>query len=155
MAWPLRGKPNSEMARPRKGEPKERDPFAIALGANIKRARGTMTAKDLARQIGNYDPAQLSKVEGGLAVPRADVIAKIARVLDVSPADLYPGAIAARKPGSAAGAAETESRLPASLRDSLEALRTEVAAALEAARSAQATADEAKRLAQRRPPKIS
>ncbi len=42
-----------------------------------------MTQRDLSRAA-HYDLAQLSAIENGLAVPRADALQRIAEVLDVS-----------------------------------------------------------------------
>lgn len=42
-----------------------------------------MTQRDVSRKA-RYDLAQLSAVENGLAVPRADALRRIADVLDVS-----------------------------------------------------------------------
>lgn len=61
------------------------DVFPVELGANIRRFREErrMTQRDLSLGA-HYDPAQLSAVENGLAVPRADALRRIADVLDVS-----------------------------------------------------------------------
>jgi transcriptional regulator with XRE-family HTH domain len=81
------------------------DAFPAELGANIRRFREErrLTQRDLCRAA-QYDLAQLSAVERGLAVPRADALRRIADVLDVS-LDRLCG----RRTFKAAGA-ETESR---------------------------------------------
>lgn len=150
MALELGGKPMPQMGRPRTSAPVEKDPFAVALGGNIRRARddAKLTARELARRIG-YDPAQLSKVESGLAVPRSDTLAKIAREVNRSPGSLYPGQPEPITP-PAADAVGTGLRLPAELGSLIDEVRREALAASEAAEKAQATADEAMRLLQRR-----
>jgi transcriptional regulator with XRE-family HTH domain len=81
------------------------DAFPAELGANIRRYREErrLTQRDLCNAA-RYDLAQLSAVERGLAVPRADALSRIADVLDVS-LDRLCGRRATK-----AGAAETESR---------------------------------------------
>lgn len=61
------------------------DAFPTELGANIRRCREErrLTQRDLSRAA-HYDMAQLSAIENGLAVPRADALRRIADVLDVS-----------------------------------------------------------------------
>lgn len=61
------------------------DAFPIELGANIRRYREErrLTQRDVCRAA-QYDLAQLSAVERGLAVPRADALRRIADVLDIS-----------------------------------------------------------------------
>lgn len=61
------------------------DTFPTELGANIRRCREErrLTQRDLSLGA-RYDLAQLSAVENGLAVPRADALRRIADVLDVS-----------------------------------------------------------------------
>jgi transcriptional regulator with XRE-family HTH domain len=59
--------------------------FADELGTNIRRYREERHLTQ--RQLSNaarYDLAQLSAIENGLAVPRADALRRIADVLDVS-----------------------------------------------------------------------
>jgi transcriptional regulator with XRE-family HTH domain len=59
--------------------------FAGELGTNIRRYREERRLTQ--RQLSNaarYDLAQLSAIENGLAVPRADALRRIADVLDVS-----------------------------------------------------------------------
>lgn len=59
--------------------------FAAELGTNIRRYREQRSLTQ--RQLSNaarYDLAQLSAIENGLAVPRADALRRIADVLDVS-----------------------------------------------------------------------
>jgi transcriptional regulator with XRE-family HTH domain len=61
------------------------DSFPHELGANIRRYREErrFTQRDLSLAA-RYDLAQLSSVENGLAVPRADALRRIADALDVS-----------------------------------------------------------------------
>ncbi len=61
------------------------DAFPTELGANIRRCREErrLTQRDLSRAA-HYDLAQLSAIENGLAVPRADALHRIADVLEVS-----------------------------------------------------------------------
>ncbi|HEY9084412.1 MAG TPA: helix-turn-helix transcriptional regulator [Candidatus Tyrphobacter sp.] len=61
------------------------DTFPTELGANIRRCREErhLTQRELSRAA-HYDLAQLSAIENGLAVPRADALNRIAEVLDVS-----------------------------------------------------------------------
>lgn len=59
--------------------------FAGELGTNIRNYREERRLTQ--RQLSNaarYDLAQLSAIENGLAVPRADALRRIADVLDVS-----------------------------------------------------------------------
>ncbi len=81
------------------------DAFPAELGANIRRYREErrLTQRDLCRAA-RYDLAQLSAVERGLAVPRADALHRIADTLDVS-LDRLCG-----RRSFKAAAAETESR---------------------------------------------
>lgn len=78
MALCFSGKPIG-MARGRAKAPSEKDPFAIALGSRIREARDAsgFTQKKLGIEA-KYDPIQLSRVETGDAVPRSDVLARIA-----------------------------------------------------------------------------
>lgn len=59
--------------------------FAAELGANIRlwREQRRLTQRELGLRA-RYDLAQLSAVENGLALPRADALRRIADVLDVS-----------------------------------------------------------------------
>ncbi|MGH7737258.1 MAG: helix-turn-helix domain-containing protein [Candidatus Tyrphobacter sp.] len=59
--------------------------FAAELGASIRRCREEhrLTQRQLSIRA-QYDLAQLSAVENGLAVPRADALLRIADVLAVS-----------------------------------------------------------------------
>jgi transcriptional regulator with XRE-family HTH domain len=59
--------------------------FAAELGANIRlwREERRLTQRELGLRA-RYDLAQLSAVENGLAVPRADALRRIADALDVS-----------------------------------------------------------------------
>lgn len=61
------------------------DTFPSELGANIRRCREErdLTQRALSRAA-RYDLAQLSAIENGLAVPRADALRRIADALDVS-----------------------------------------------------------------------
>ncbi len=61
------------------------DTFPNELGANIRRYREErrLTQRELSRAA-HYDMAQLSAVENGLAIPRADALRRIADALDVS-----------------------------------------------------------------------
>lgn len=61
------------------------DAFPAELGANIRRYREErrLTQRDLCA-VAHYDLAQLSAVERGRAVPRADALRRIADALDVS-----------------------------------------------------------------------
>ncbi len=65
--------------------PRRADAFPSELGANIRRRREEcrLTQRALSRAA-HYDMAQLSAVENGLAVPRADALRRIADVLDIS-----------------------------------------------------------------------
>jgi transcriptional regulator with XRE-family HTH domain len=65
--------------------PRRRDAFPSELGANIRhyREERRLTQKQLSHAA-SYDLAQLSAVERGNAVPRADALRRIADVLDVS-----------------------------------------------------------------------
>ncbi|HUY41095.1 MAG TPA: helix-turn-helix transcriptional regulator [Candidatus Dormibacteraeota bacterium] len=81
------------------------DTFPKELGANIRlwREERRLTQRELSAAA-RYDLAQLSSVEGGKAVPRADALRRIADVLDVS-LDRLCG-----RPSFTAGEAETGSR---------------------------------------------
>ncbi len=81
------------------------DTFAKELGANIRhwREERRLTQRELSAAA-RYDLAQLSSVEGGKAVPRADALRRIADVLEVS-LDRLCG-----RPPFTAGEAETGSR---------------------------------------------
>ena len=65
--------------------PHRADSFSSELGANVRRFRRqrNLTQRQLSNKAA-YDLAQLSAVENGLAVPRADALSRIADVLDVS-----------------------------------------------------------------------
>jgi transcriptional regulator with XRE-family HTH domain len=71
-------------------QPEGKDPFAVSLGARIKEARerAGMTQRALSRAA-KYDAVQLSRVESGDAIPRADAMLRIAVALRTPIARLY------------------------------------------------------------------
>lgn len=80
MAVPVSEHANS-MAR-NSGQGHAREPFAIELGKRVRAAREAagLTQRELSRQA-KYDAVQLSRLESGDVIPRADALLRLAVVL--------------------------------------------------------------------------
>ena len=80
----------------------EKDPFAVALGQRIRAARERLnwTQRKLSREA-RYDAIQLSRVETGEAIPKADALLKLATALG-EPIEVLYGITPPATGGSAA-----------------------------------------------------
>lgn len=90
----------------------EKDPFAVALGRRIQNARkrAEMTQRDLSKKA-RYDAVQLSRVETGEAIPRADALLRIAQALEAPVGELYGVVPPAITPPADARPQELEARV--------------------------------------------
>lgn len=72
-------------AKSKDGEPKAKDPAAIAIGAQIRlfRDRAGLTQKEVARRSG-YDSGSISRLEKGEIVAKISTLAQIAGAIGVS-----------------------------------------------------------------------
>lgn len=142
------GTTNAVMARGRATPPAQKDPFAVALGRRIRDARDDLgwTQRQLSREA-RYDAVQLSRVESGESVPRADALLRLAAALKVPIESLYG---ATTQPVASPLVVGTESHLPAEMRDWLATARAWMARTEAVANEALETSKEAKRLAERR-----
>ena len=141
-------------ARKRSKAPEERDPMAVAIGARVKRAReaGNLTQREVARRS-KYNEVQLSNLESGYVIPRADALARIAEALGRPIEDLYRDPAAAKPLEASSGRA---ARLPAgAVATAIGALEKQVQIALQVAQDAKKTAEEVKRRLPRRGGKIA